>query len=46
MASSTARGAAVDSITIELGAGLVLRLPESTSVERIAELVKSLRETR
>lgn len=34
------------SITIELTEGLVLRLPEATSAARIAELVRTLQETR
>jgi hypothetical protein len=34
------------SITIELAEGLVVRLAESTPIERIAELVRALRETR
>ena len=34
------------SITIELGEGLVLRLPEATPAARVAELVRALQETR
>jgi hypothetical protein len=34
------------SITIELAEGLVLRLAESTPIERIIELVRALQETR
>ena len=37
-------GAVATSITIEWTEGLVLRLPESTPVERIAELARALRE--